>query len=36
MNVYDVVEVDVNGRVVVSYTNQLQSTTNRSSTGHVV
>jgi hypothetical protein len=23
----DVVEVDVNGRVVVSYTNQLQSTT---------
>jgi 6-phosphogluconolactonase (cycloisomerase 2 family) len=26
-DVYDVVEVDVNGRVVVSYTNQLQSTT---------
>jgi DNA-binding beta-propeller fold protein YncE len=25
-DVYDVVEVDVNGRVVVSYTNQLQST----------
>jgi hypothetical protein len=26
-NVCDVVEVDVNGRAVVSYTNQLQSTT---------
>jgi hypothetical protein len=34
--VYDVVEVDTKGRVVVSYRNQLKSTTQHEFNGHVI